>query len=204
MLGTNSQGHKPRSVKFGFAVLAAGIMISFAAGAASAKEAAKEPSTHEGHLSQNYILNMDPKTSTIVGKGVAADVHAFFDDAEKAIEAKDLNALMSLYSENYVNGPHKKADITATWKRLFEVFDNLAMTHNMRFTTTDPNSKVMMLQCSGILVGIPKGESGLMAIDSWMNADHILVKEGNRFKLIGSTGPEQKRFWFDKALHPLF
>lgn len=201
MLGTgNFQGHQMRSVKFGFIILAAGIMIFFAAGVAGAKEAA----THEGHYSQNYILNMDPKSGGVIGKAAADEVHAFFDEAERAIESKDLNALMGLYSENYVNGPHKKADITATWKRLFDDFDNLAMTHNMRFVTTDPNSKIMIMQCSGILVGVPKGDAGLIALDSWMNSDHILVKEGAKFKLIGSTGAEKKRLWFDKALHPLF
>lgn len=201
MLGTgNFQRFQLRSVNYAFIMLAAGILIAAAAGVAGAKEAA----SHEKHYSQNYILNMDPRSAASVGKTAAEEVHAFFDEAERAIESKDLNALMALYSENYVNGPHKKADISITWKRLFETFDNLAMTHNMRFTTADAKSKVMILQCSGILVGAPKGDPGVIAIDSWMNSDHILVKENGKFKLIGSMGPEQKRFWFDKAQHPLF
>lgn len=213
VLGFNkSNTYRADFKKFTFIALAAGIMISFAAGVSGAKEPAKEApkeapketAKHEGHLSQNYILNMDPKSSSTIGKGSAEDVHAFFDDAEKAIEAKDLSALMGLYSENYTNGTHKKADAEITWKRLFADFDNLAMTHNMRFITADPKGNVIVMQCSGMLVGEPKVEKGLIALDSWMNSDHVLVKEGGKLKIIGSTGAEKKRLWFDKPMHPLF
>ncbi len=205
MVRTGSfQGDRIRCVKYGFIVMAAGIMLSLAVGVSSAKEPAKEPAKHGHNFSRNYILNLDQKSGVVIGKAASDEVHAFFDEAERAIETKDLNALMSLYSENYVNGPHKKADITATWKRIFDEFDSMAMNHNMKFVTSDPNSKVIILQCSGILIGVPKSDTGSIAIDSWMNADHILVKEGNKFKLIGSTGAEKKRLWFDKAMHPLF
>lgn len=201
VLGFKKSGtYQVNFAKFTFIILAAGIMISFAAGVSGAKE----PSAHEGHLSQNYILNMDPKSSSTIGKGAADDVHAFFDEAEKAIEAKDLNALMGLYSENYANGTHKKADAEVTWKRLFQDFDNLAMTHNMRFITADPKGSVIVIQCSGMLVGEPKIEKGIIALDSWMNTEHVLVKEGGKYKIIGSTGAEKKRLWFDKPMHPLF
>lgn len=210
VLGFNkSKTYQVDFKKFTFIVLAAGIMISFAAGVSDAKdpakEAPKETAKHEGHSSPNYILNMDPKSSGTIGKAAADEVHTFFDDAEKAIEAKDLNALMGLYSENYTNGTHKKADAEVTWKRLFQDFDNLAMTHNMRFVTADAKSNVVVMQCSGMLVGEPKVEKGgIIALDSWMNSDHVLVREGGKLKIIGSTGAEKKRLWFDKPMHPLF
>lgn len=165
---------------------------------------AKEEKGHQHAFSPNYVLNIDPLTSDLVGKAVAKEVGEFFNEAEKAIETEDIAALMGLYSEGYTNGTHRKADITATWKIIFADFNSLAMIHNMRFVTTDPKSNVVILRCSGIIVGAHKAEKDRVALDSWMNTDHILVREAGKFRIIGSTGAEQKRLWFDKPLHPLF
>ena len=47
-------------------------------------------------------------------------------------------------------------------------------------------------------------KKGLITIDNWANQDHVLVKEGGKWKLIGTYGLERKRLWFDKPMHPLF
>ncbi len=166
--------------------------------------AAKEEAGHQHGLSSNYVLNIDPFTSETVGKALAKEVGEFFDDAEKAVETRDITKLMALYSDGYTNGTHRKADIAATWRVIFTEFNSLAMTHNMRFITTDPKSNVVIMRCSGILVGVPTADKGMIALDSWMNTDHVLVREGGKLRIIGSSGAEQKRLWFDKPLHPLF
>lgn len=180
--------------------LAAGMLMLALPGISAAKEEA----AHRHNFSPSYVLNIDPATSDLVGKAVAKEVGEFFNDAEKAIETEDIAKLMGLYSEGYTNGTHRKADIATTWKTIFVEFNSLAMTHNMRFITTDPKSNVIIIRCSGILVGVPSVDKGLIALDSWMNTDHVLVREGGKFRIIGSSGAEQKRLWFDKPLHPLF
>lgn len=165
---------------------------------------AKEEAKHQHNLSQNYVLTIDPHNKAIIGQSVAKEVGDFFDEAEKAIESKDITALMNLYSDGYTNGMHKKADISKTWQTIFEAFNSLAMTHNMRFVTTDPKSNVLILRCSGMIIGVHKDEKQSIVIDSWMNTDHVLVKEGGKLKIIGSMGDDRKRLWFDKPLHPLF
>ncbi len=186
--------------KISVVVLTAAMLMFALPGVSTAKE---EMDHHHG-FSPNYVLNIDPFTSDIVGKPLVKEVGEFFDEAEKAIEAKDLPKLMSLYSEGYTNGMHRKADINNTWKTIFAAFNSLAMTHNMRFITTDPKSNVIIIRCSGILVGVPNDDKGLIALDSWMNTDHVLVRENGKLRIIGSSGAEQKRLWFDKPLHPLF
>jgi hypothetical protein len=52
-------------------------------------------------------------------------------------------------------------------------------------------------------VGVPDNEKWPVTIDSWNNQDQILVKEAGAWKLIGIYGPERKRLWFDKPMHPL-
>lgn len=182
------------------ATLAAGALLLVFPGMGDAKEEA----AHQHVWSPNYVLNIDPVSGGMVGKEAFRKVGEFFADAERAIETKDLPGLMALYSEGYMNGTHRKADIAITWKTIFADFNSLAMVHNMRFITTDAHSNVIIVRCSGILVGEHKAEKGPVALDSWMNADHVLVKEDGKFRIIGSEGAEQKRLWFDKPLHPLF
>jgi ketosteroid isomerase-like protein len=187
-------------LKVSVATLIAGVLTLTLPGVSVAKEEAK----HQHHMSPNYVLNIDPHGKEIIGQAVAKEVGEFFDEAEKAIESKDITALMNLYSDGYTNGVHKKADIASTWKTIFEGFNSLAMTHNMRFVSTDPKSNVVILRCSGMITGVPKDDKDTIALDSWMNTDHVLVKEGGKFRIIGSSGADKKRLWFDKPLHPLF
>ncbi len=179
----------------------AGILILVSAPASNAAESMAK---HKEHLSQNYTLNIDPHMKTTAGKELFEEVMSFFDEAEVAIEAKDLDKLMTLYSDSYTNGVRKKADIVVVWKRLFSDFNGLAMTHNMHLTMNDPKAHLVIMTCSGILVGVPTGEKESIALDYWLNNEHVLVKENGHWKIIGSIGKEQKRLWFDKPAHPLF
>lgn len=176
------------------------LMLVFAPVSNAAESAAK----HKEHLSQNYTLNIDPRMQTTASKEAFDEVMNFFDGAEMAIEARDLDKLMTYYSDSYTNGVRKKADIAVAWKRLFSDFSGLAMTHNMHLSLFDAKANLIIMTCSGILVGIPTGERESIALDYWLNNDHVLVKEGGKLRIVGSIGKEQKRLWFDKPMHPLF
>lgn len=156
------------------------------------------------HLSERHTLNFDSNSKKMIGEKDFKEIHQFFHDAEAAIETKNMEALMDLYSDNYINGPHKKDSVKKIWETIFSQFDDLYTMHNMRFVTSSSDSGVIIINCSGLLMGVPKGEMDLIAIDNWVNNDHILAKENGKWKLIGTSGKELKRFWFDKPLHPLF
>ncbi len=156
------------------------------------------------HFSEHHSLNFDSHSKKSVSEKTFKEISRFFHDSEKAIETEDLKALMSLYSDNYVNGPHNKNSVKGIWKTVFSRFDEMATVHNMSILTGSSDSDLMIIRCSGMLLGIPKGEKNLISIDNWVNNDHILSKEKGTWKLIGTFGKEQKRFWFDKPLHPLF
>ena len=129
-------------------------------------------------------------------------VMAFFHNAEAAIEKEDIEGLMALYSDQYSNGEHDKKAARAIWSRIFQTFDNMAAKHNMRIEVYAADS--LIVRCSGLLMGLAKGEKYPITIDSWVEQDHILVKEGSTWKLAGTTGKDRKRLWFDKPMHPLF
>jgi len=158
-------------------------------------------------LSDYHKVNIDPAMKKKMSPEALKSIQKFFDDAELAIETENLEALMDLYSDHYKNASHTKISASQIWKRIFKNFDNMASVHNMRLETYSPDSNVIIIRCSGLLMGKPLGEAELISIDSWNNADHVLSrnKKGDAWKLIGTTGSKQrKRFWFDKPMHPLF
>jgi hypothetical protein len=155
-------------------------------------------------LSENFLLNIDPYSRKQVGGKVWKEIETFFHNAEAAIETENLKDLMALYSDGYKNGDNTKKSAEQIWNRIFSRFDHMATIHNMRFITTSPKSDVMIIRCSGLLVGIPKGGKNLITIDNWTDNDHILEKENGKWQLIGTSGMVRKRLWFDLPMHPLF
>lgn len=184
-----------------FTALIAALTIAAVPGVSMAAERAEAASSH--HV-KDYIVTVDPASAKLIGPELVKQITDFFDYADNAVMTKNIEALSFLYSEKYVDGDHRKADVMKTWGRLFERFDDLRMTHNLRFITADPNSNMMIVQCSGILMGEPKADKHLIALDHWVNMNHVLVKEDKGWKIIGTGGAEEKRFWFDKPIHPLF
>jgi hypothetical protein len=160
----------------------------------------------EHAVATEHEVHFDGATEQTFGKELLTELGHFFHAAEVAIETEDINAVMALYSDNYSNGPHNKQSLIPIWKRIFKDFNKLYTKHNMRIVTDSKESPVMIIRCSGILMGTPEGENEAVAIalDYWINNDHILVKEKGNWRLVGTTGDEKKRFGFDKPIHPLF
>ena len=158
----------------------------------------------EHKYSDEYVMEVDPAAKQQLGEDTFNEVMAFFHSAEKAIETKDLKALMDLYSENYRDGEHDKKSAEKIWTRIFARFETMATRHNMKLVTMAADKNMVVFRCSGLLLGVPDPETGPITIDNWTLQDHVLVKEAGKWKLIGTYGTERKRLWFDKPMHPLF
>jgi len=158
----------------------------------------------EHQLSDKYSMHVDPAAKQQLGEQTYNEVMAFFQSAEKAIETKDLEALMALYSDNYGDGEHDKKSAREIWERIFSRFQKMAMHHNMKLGKVSSDKNMVVFQCSGLLLGASDLKEMPITIDNWTNQDHVLVKEAGKWKLIGTYGPERKRLWFDKPMHPLF
>jgi len=155
-------------------------------------------------IGDRHSLYIDEASRKTLKPEIVDGLLKFFDKAETAIESEDIDGLMGLYSENYINGEHRADTAKATWERLFRNFDNLATVHNMRILTYSAGKNIIIIQCSGMLLGVPKGKDARVTLDSWVNEDHVLSLEEGNWKLIGTSGEKRKRFWFDKPMHPLF
>lgn len=158
----------------------------------------------EHRFSDHYAMQVDPAAKKRLGEQTFHEVMLFFEAAEKAIETKDLKALMALYSDNYTDGEHDKKSAERIWKRIFARFDSMATHHNMKLVNVTTEKNMVILSCSGLLLGVPDTDRGIVTIDNWTNQDHVLVKEQGAWKLIGTYGQDRKRLWFDKPMHPLF
>lgn len=159
----------------------------------------------EGHqFSGKSSLEIDPAGKQQLGEQAFNEVMMFFYAAEMAIEKKDLEAMMALYSDNYLDGDHDKKSAEQAWRRIFATFDTMAIIHSMKFEKASANKDMVVFRCNGLLLGATGTDKKLVTMDNWNKQDHILVKEEGKWKLIGTYGPERKRLWFDKPMHPLF
>lgn len=155
-------------------------------------------------LSDRHKMVIDDSIKEHLGEKTAKEVVSFFRRAEAAIQSRNIEALMVLYSNGYRDGDHDKAAARKIWERIFKRFNKMATRHNMKLVTTSSDKDLVIMRCSGILLGLPEGASAPIAIDNWTQQDHVLKKEDGQWKLIGSFGKARKRLWFDKPMHPLF
>ena len=163
----------------------------------------------EHSLSDRYAMKVDPAAKQQLGEKTFNEVMAFFQAAEEAIETKNLEALMDLYSEDYSNGGHDKKSVEKMWKRIFPTFKTMATHHNMELVNLsaakkDASRDTVVFRCSGLLMGVHDPQKGLITIDNWTRQDHVLIREDGKWRLFGTYGRERKRLWFDKPIHPLF
>jgi len=159
----------------------------------------------EGHqFSGKSSLEIDPAGKQQLGEQAFNEVMMFFYAAEMAIERKNLEAMMALYSDNYLDGDHDKKSAEQAWRRIFATFDTMAIIHSMKFEKISADKDMVVFRCNGLLLGATGPDKKLVTMDSWNKQDHILVKEEGKWKLIGTYGLERKRLWFDKPMHPLF
>src|SRR3970040_1653310 len=100
-----------------------------------------------------FSLTIDPAAEKTLGEKEFKSVMDFYHEAEKAIETKDLDALMARYSDHFQNGEHDKAAAREIWTRIFDTFSSLAARHNMELIFS--KHQVLMLGSSGRLAGIP-------------------------------------------------
>lgn len=163
----------------------------------------------EHKLSDEYDMYVDSAAKQQLGEQTFSEVMVFFHEAEKAIETKDLKALMDLYSESYTDGEHNKKSAEEIWRKIFATFEIMATRHNMQLSKIAEDKNMVIFRCSGLLLGVPNPNTKMkqkwpITIDNWAQQDHVLVKEAGKWKLIGTYGTERKRLWFDKPMHPLF
>ena len=149
-------------------------------------------------------VHFDQKSVKVVGEKLVSEISDFYKETDAALEAKDIDRLMSLYSDSYQDGPNDKKMIKQIWSRIFTRFDKLYTRHNMRFSDISKDGGTVVIRCSGVLMGATKDDSNFSrALDHWLNNDHVLVKEDGKWRLKGTVGKKELRFWLKSPSTPL-
>ena len=188
------------SVKFSLLLLVVGLSVFPGLSVAETPDGERE-------LSQNFSMKLDEDAKATTGEEEYGNIVHFFHQAERAIEAEDIEALMSLYSERYTNlNGEDRQFARGIWLKIFDNFDNLSAKHAMRLLTyqNSDEGQVAVAECFGLLSGFPKETDKIVTIDSWDRQRHILIKEGV-WKLFGNAGKGSKRYGEEEfETHPLF
>ncbi len=137
---------------------------------------------------------------------VVKDLVAVFDKAEAAIQARDLDGVMALYSKRYNYHRLRKSDARRIWEEIFEYHHKLHSRHlftDIKTVQVDGETRAE-IKCTGALWGLSNETGQKVTVDSWFEETHYLVKEDGTWRIIGNagTGPETPRF--GHAPHPLF
>lgn len=160
----------------------------------------------DAELSEEHFMHLDPSAIKKVGVTNYRLLIKYFRDAERAIESENLEELMALYSERYSNRDQDKKFAEGVWRKIFTDFDDVSARHSMELLTYDETTgkPVVVLECSGLIQGTPKGGGRPVTIDTWDEQWHVLVDEGG-WRLYGNSGESKRRFGSgDRKTHPLF
>ena len=151
-------------------------------------------------LTPNTIQEVDPQT--------LKELLSTFEQAEQAMQARDLEGIMALYSDTYLYHGLKKSDIKKVWEQLFDQYKELESVHTFSVIRTLGGSGGKLtaeMTCTGVIWGTSKVTTLRTPIDSWYEEVHYLKKENGRWRITGNVGGEsQPVLQFGNAPHPLF
>ena len=132
---------------------------------------------------------------------------ATFEQAEQAMQARDLDGIMALYADEYLYHGLKKADIRKIWLQLFDQYKELESFHTFSVVRAVGSGSRLTVEmtCTGVIWGTSKMTTLRAPVDSWYEEVHYLKKENGRWRIIGNVGGEsQPVLQFGVAPHPLF
>jgi hypothetical protein len=177
------------------ALTAVGILVATALLAA---QGAVQPVAAKTQILAGTTPEADEKT--------VQDVLAVFDRADKAIESRDLDGLMALYSKSYnYHGLHK-SDIRKIWSDLFEEYRKIESVHLFTriMKVGGGSDTIVEVTCTGGLWAVSKTSNLRVPLDSWYGEVHYLAQEDGTWRIRGNVGDRPTVLPFGTAPHPLF
>lgn len=136
------------------------------------------------------VTYTDISSSSPEGKAI----HELFVKAEKAAANEDIKEIVALYAKNYLNAGYTSADMRNSWAKIFDMFNNIKMEHNIYQIQISADGNRARMKCGGLLsgkethggMGLLGSGSEAIVIDSWTAATHDFTKEDGQWKIYGN------------------
>lgn len=133
------------------------------------------------------------------------EIMATFEKAEAALEARNLENLMALYSKDYAYHGLTRDDIRKIWKDLFAQSHRIASEHRFsKIVVADGKNPRAEVTCTGSFWSTSEDAGKRVNIDSWYEEVHYLVYEDGAWRIRGHAGEASKDPIFGNTPHPLF
>ena len=158
-------------------------------------------------LSPLFPMTQILPDATVEGKSQhIVELIGTFDHAQEAIRAQDLDRMMVLYAQNYDYRGLTKAGIRQIWADLFSHYDFITNIHTFSAIKVggSPGRPTAEITCTGSLWANSVETNERIAIDSWNEEVHYLVREEDGWRIVGNLGGKPVIHRFGSAPHPLF
>jgi len=134
------------------------------------------------------------------------EILGVFNQAEQALQARDLESLMALYSDGYAYHGVTKESLRHIWLGLLVRYDRISSTHIFSGVKVAGSADQLTgeVVCTGRLAAM--SETGArINIDSWFYEVHHLVYEKGAWRIRGNSG-EPRSYLHSLGVwpHPLF
>ena len=123
----------------------------------------------------------------------------------KPLGEKDLDALMTVYSQHDRDQDLTKEDTRKIWKGVFVQYDWISTIHTFsRIIVTPGNPPTADITCTGALWAAPDGTDQQVNLSIWAGDIHHLIVEHGAWKVLGHGRNAPNRPEFGQAPPPLF
>lgn len=143
------------------------------------------------------VIKADDKT--------VGDILAAFNRAEEALHARDIDALMDVYAQDYHYHDLMKDDVRKIWENLFAKYSQISSTHVFSQVVAEGRKpSTAKITCTGRLWGTSKESGERVILDSWFFELHHLVSEEGAWRVRGVPGEPPEALGLPVTPHPFF
>jgi hypothetical protein len=134
------------------------------------------------------------------------EILAAFNQAEEALQTRNLDELMRLYSRDYAYHGLSKDDLRKIWWDLLAHYSRISSTHIVSGIKVMESGGTLTAEvtCTGSLRTTSDMTGERVNIDSWFYEVHRLIYEDGAWRIRGHVGEAPKALQFVASPHPLF
>ncbi len=130
-------------------------------------------------------IQLPPSEQIDADKKTVRELEKFYDGIEDALAKKDLDKLMSYYSDDYSHNYVSKEQLKNLWNDTFNRFDNLYSSHI--FSSINAWNGEASVKCTGVLIGQPMDSETPEIVDNWTATNHYLTKKSGTWQIMGGA-----------------